>query len=82
MIARETCWKAVSLGMIVEDQNGGLWKVVDFRFDDNSVRLQNRDGKAGKIPWPADDKPVTIWEPSLKDAKATLEAYFGELEEV
>ena len=68
MIARETCWKAVQVGSYVEDQNGGIWKVEDFRYDDDSVRLLNREGKAGKIPWPADDKPVTIWEPSMKDA--------------
>lgn len=39
---------------------------------DNSVRLLNREGKEGKIPWPADDKPVTIWEPSMKDAVALI----------
>lgn len=72
MIARKTCWKAVQTGAIVEDRTGGLWKVTDFRYDDNSVRLLNREGKEGKIPWPADDKPVTIWEPSMKDAVALI----------
>lgn len=77
MIARETCWKVVRVDTIVEDQNGKLWKVKDFRFDDNTVRLVARDGTQGKIPWPPDDKPVTIWEPSTKDAVDLLKAVLG-----
>lgn len=76
MIARETCWKVVTVGTVVEDQNGKLWKVKDFRFDDETVRLVSRDGAEGKIPWPSDDKPVTIWEPSMKDAVDLIKEYF------
>lgn len=82
MLARETVWKAVKKGMVVEDQNGGLWKVEDFHFDDMSVTLLSRDGRKGRIPWPDDGKPVTIWEPSTADAIAVLKAVFEDLEEV
>lgn len=77
MIPRSGIWRDVHVGSYVKDANGKTWKVTDLRFDDETVRLVDAAGKAGKIPWPAEKHPVTILEPSMTDAVALLQDKLG-----
>lgn len=73
MIARETCWKNVWVGAYVEDRNGKIWKVENLIFAGPTAKLRDREGNVAEIPWPPDDRPVTIWETSTQDAVGWFE---------
>jgi hypothetical protein len=68
MIARQATWKEVWVGSYISDKTGRVWKDVDMVFAGPTVILKARDGARGEIPWPPDDRPVTIWEPTMEDA--------------
>jgi hypothetical protein len=72
MIARPGIWKEVWVGAYVKDKTGRTWKVEDLIFAGPTAKLRDKNGIEGKIPWPADDTPVTIMEWSMADAVALV----------
>ena len=68
MIARPGTWKEVWVGSYIRDKNGKVWKVKDLIFAGPTASLVDAKGKQGKTPWPADDTPVTVVEPTTQDA--------------
>lgn len=72
MIARQGVWKDVWVGAYVEDKTGRIWKVEDLIFAGPTAKLRDKNGVEGKIPWPPDDTPVTIWDRTMADAVALI----------
>lgn len=77
MNAIESFWGMVSPGAYVRDASPDAvtWRVD--RLDDTRAMLFNPQRGSVIVPRPPADKPVTVLEPTMDEAVATVEAELG-----
>jgi hypothetical protein len=75
MQKREGVWADVREGMYVLDSQGKTWRVHHYAAGD--VWLIDRLKKTARISRPRGRKPVTILEPTEREAFETLKKLLG-----